>query len=93
MSLLLKDPAAVLDYAVNWSAEYLDTDRIVDSDWTVEPTEADGVAVVSSDVADGSAIVTVGGGLAGHLYRLSNRVTLESGREDRRSIMLRVEKR
>jgi len=93
MSLLLKDPEAVLDYAVNWAADYLDTDRIIASDWSVEPVEDGGVAILSGDIADGAATVKVAGGHAGHLYRLSNQVVLASGREDRRSIILRVEKR
>ena len=93
MSLLLKDPEAILDYAVNWAAEYLGEDQILQSDWTVAPAETGGAEIVSSDIASGAAIVKVGGGVAGHLYRLTNHVLLGSGREDSRSIVLRVEKR
>ena len=35
----------------------------------------------------------VAGGIAGRIYRVTNHVTTASGREDSRSIMLRVEKR
>jgi hypothetical protein len=93
MSLLLKDPEAILDYAVDWAAEYLDSDQIAQSNWTVEPIEEGGAEIVVSDVASGAAIVKVGGGVPGHLYRLSNHVLLASGREDNRSIILRVEQR
>ena len=37
--------------------------------------------------------VQVGGGIAGRIYRLTNHVATAEGREDSRSIMLRVEKR
>lgn len=38
MTLLLKDPDAVLDYSVDWGAEYLDADDLLStSDWTVSP--------------------------------------------------------
>jgi hypothetical protein len=93
MSLLLKDPAAILDYAVNWAAEYLDSDQILQSDWMVEPGEEGGAEIIANNVAGGTAMVKVGGGIPGHIYRLSNHVLLESGREDSRSIVLRVETR
>lgn len=93
MTLLLKDPDAVLDYAVDWAAEYLDGDALAASEWTVSPDEAGGVSVVGNRIEPGLAIVQVGGGAAGRIYRLTNHVVLVSGREDSRSIMLRVEKR
>ena len=35
MSLLLKDPDAVLDYLVDWGVEYLDVDNLTESAWSV----------------------------------------------------------
>jgi len=94
MTLLLKDPAAVLDYAVDWGADYLgDGDQISQSAWTVDPDEPGGVAIVTSDFDDSISSVQAGGGIAGRLYRLSNQVVTQAGRTDERSIMLRVEKR
>jgi hypothetical protein len=94
MTLLLKDPAAVLDYAIDWGAEYLDEDDIlVASDWSVTPDETDGVAIVSSTFGDRRSTVQAGGGVSGRLYRLVNRVTSQLGRVDERSIVLRVELR
>lgn len=93
MSFLLKDPDAILDYAIDWGAEYLNNDVIDQSSWTVEPVEAGGASVVASQFDFRTATVQAGGGIAGHLYRLTNRVVLASGREDRRSIVLRVERR
>lgn len=94
MTLLLKDPQAVLDYSIDWGAEYLgEGDLIADSAWSAEPDEPDGVAIVGSDFDASSATVKAAGGIAGRLYALVNRVTMESGRIDERSIVLRVEKR
>lgn len=94
MTLLLKDPDAVLDYAIDWGAEYLTTDDLLaESSWSVMPDEMDGVVVVGSDLQDRIATVQAGGGVAGRLYRLANRVVTQSGRIDERSILLRVEKR
>ena len=94
MTFLLKDPAAVLDYSIDWGADYLgDTDSIAESSWSVSPDEAGGVAVVGSDFGERIATVNVGGGIAGRIYRLTNRMVSQSQRVDERSIVLRVEKR
>ena len=94
MTLLLKDPEAVLDYSIDWSAEYLgEGDLIADSAWSVSPDEPNGVAIVGSDFDAGTSSVKAAGGIAGRLYKLVNRVTLDSGRVDERSIVLRVEQR
>ncbi len=93
MSFHLKDPGAILDYAVDWGAEYLDSDVIVASSFEVAPVEAGGASIVGSSFDAKIATVTVGGGVAGHQYRLVNHVILLSGREDERTIVLRVEQR
>lgn len=93
MSYYLKDPGAVLDYAVNWGLQYLDSDTIATSSFTVDPVESGGAIVVSQDHDFQIATVTVGGGIAGRQYRVTNHVVLASGREDERMIVLRVEQR
>ena len=93
MTYLLKDPGATLDYAVDWGAAYLAGDVLQSSAWTVSPVEP-GAAAIDSHVFDEvSATVTVSGGTAGRLYRLTNQIMTASGRVDSRSIVLRVEKR
>lgn len=93
MTLLLKDPQAVLDYSVDWGTEYLLGDLIADSQWSVEPDEPAGVMIVGNDFDATTSTVKAGGGLPGKLYRLVNDVVLQSGRTDRRSVVLRVENR
>jgi hypothetical protein len=93
MTLLLKDPDAVLDYSVDWGTEYLLGDLIAESSWTVEPVEVGGVAVAGTDFDAVTAIVKASGGVPGRIYRLTNHVQLASGRVDNRSIVVRVEKR
>lgn len=93
MTVMLKDPEAALEYAVDWGADYLFDDMLLDSSWTVTPDEPGGVSVVSSSFGPKIATVKAGGGIAGHVYRLTNRVVLSSGMSDDRSIVLRVEER
>jgi hypothetical protein len=94
MSFLLKDPSAVLDYAIEWGAEYLGNGELLAaSEWSVEPEEPDGIAVAGSDFDSATSTVNAAGGIAGHVYRLVNRITTDFGRVDERSIVIRVENR
>ena len=93
MSFLLKDPEAVLDYAVDWGAEYLSGDALLESSWSVSPEEPGGAAIAGSQFDLLVATVQVAAGQPGKIYRVTNHVTTVSGREDSRSIILRVEKR
>lgn len=93
MSFLLKDPDAVLDYLVDWGAEYLGADALLTSEWSVSPAEDGGVTIVGDEFDGRNATVKVAAGVPGHIYRLFNQVHLESGRVDSRSVTLRVEKR
>jgi len=72
MTLLLKDPEAVLDYAIDWGAQYLDAgDLLADSSWSVDPDEPGGVAVAGSSFGDSISTVQAAGGLPGRLYRIA----------------------
>jgi len=93
MTFLLKDPDSVLDYLIDWGAEYLGDDLLAESDWSVAPDEAGGVTIAGSDFDATTSTVKAGGGLPGRIYRLINEVVTASGRVDSRSIVLRVEKR
>lgn len=93
MTFLLKHPDATLDYAVDWGTDYLSGEALATSDWSVEPDGPSGVAIATSAFDLLVATVTVSGGRVGDIYRLTNHVTTTDGRDDSRSIMLRVEKR
>jgi hypothetical protein len=93
MALLLKDPDAALDYAVDWGAEYLNGDTLAQSTWEVTPAETGGITILGSSFDQSLANVTATGGIAGRMYQLTNHVVLTSGLTDSRSIVLRVEKR
>jgi len=93
MSLLLKDPEAILDYSIDWGAEYLGGDLLAESAWSALPDEPGGVAIVGSGFDATTSSVKAGGGVPGRIYRLVNQVVTAAGRTDSRSIVLRVEAR
>lgn len=92
MSLFLKDPQARVDHAIDWSP-YLAGQALVASQWSVTPAEAGGVAIVASAFEPGRSSARIEGGIAGRVYRLTNRVTLNDGQVDERTLTIRVEER
>jgi len=93
VGIFLKDPAAAIDYAIDWAAGYLETENIVASRWQVTPAEAGGVAVSAARRGAARTSATLIGGIAGHVYRVTNLVTLSDTRTDERTITVRVEAR
>jgi hypothetical protein len=93
MALAIKDPGARIDYAIDWSVDYLDAQHIVASSWAVTPVEADGVGVDAASHSLLRTAVQVSGGRAGRVYQLTNRVELSDGQRDERSIAVRVDAR
>jgi len=76
-----KDPSAVLDYAIDWSA-WLGSDTIATSTWSV-PT---GITRDSDTNTTTRATIWLSGGTAGQTYQLTNTITTAGGRTDQRTI-------
>ena len=93
MSLFLKDPGASLDWTVDWASGYLDGQTITDSQWSALPDENGGIAIAATMTQPTRTAATLTGGMPGHVYRVSNRVTLSDGRIDERTLTIRVEER
>lgn len=93
MGFYLKDPGARIDYTVDWAAGYLAGDTIAASAWIVAPEEAGGIAVAGMTSEPARALATLEGGVPGHVYRVTNRVTLTSGRIEERTLSIRVDER
>lgn len=92
----LKDPDAVLDYAIDWSVSYLlSAEQITASSWFILPQGAVNDLTIDNmpPVVSGVATVFVSGGIAGKSYQLTNRITTDQGRTDERSITIRVEEK
>ena len=93
MSFYLKDPDSRIDYAVDWGSAYLQGQTIVGSGWTVAPLEEDGLEVEAESFDLTRATARILGGVAGHVYSVTNRVALSDGTLDERSITIRMEQR
>ncbi len=93
MRLFLKDPAALVDYEIEWGDWLADGETLTDSSWMVEPVEAGGLAITMQAGIGTARRASVSGGVRGHLYRLTNRITTSAGRTDERSLAIRITER
>lgn len=93
MGYYLKDPQSRLDYHMDWATQYLGQQSLASSAWQIAPQEAGGLDIAESGHDAARSFVIITGGVAGHIYTLTNRVTLNSGIADERTITIRVEAR
>lgn len=93
MTMMVKDPGTRIDFEFDWAAAYPGGQAVIASDWSVEPAEGGGVIVVGAAHDLLEVTVTLAGGIAGHVYRVTNRVTMSDGQIDERSMTMRVEER
>ncbi len=91
--MFLKDPDAAVDYRVDWTAALGDDVRVLTSTWSVVPDEPSGLVIDGQQASASAATARLSGGVAGHVYRVGNKVTLSDGSVDERSLILRVEDR
>jgi hypothetical protein len=85
MSSFNKDPDAVLDYTVDWS-DWLGTDTISASTFTAES----GLTVDSSTNTTTTTTVWLSDGTVGSAYRVVNHITTVAGREEDKTITIKM---
>lgn len=83
-----KDPDAILDYRVDW-AVWLAGDTIATSTWSADT----GITIDSDTNTTTIATVWISGGVAGEQYQVTNHIITAMGREDDRTIRIRVSER
>ncbi len=93
MAIFVKDPVASIDYAIDWSAGYLTGQVVTSSVWQIAPADDGGVTVVASSFDEARTTVTLAGGRPGYVYHIVNGVGFSDGRQDERTLILRVEDR
>src|SRR3546814_17363628 len=89
MTRLVKDQGTRIEYEFDWSAAYPAGQAIIESGWTVAPDETGGIVVAAAAHDLLHATATLTGRIVGHVYRVTNRVTLREGQLDERAKRLR----
>jgi hypothetical protein len=92
MGVFLKDPAATLDYAIDWGRIAAES-AIAASAWSVVPEGDDAMHAVAEGLSGKRTIATLAGGVPGRVYHVTNTVVLNDGRQDARTLSVRVERR
>jgi hypothetical protein len=90
--VLVKDPAAELDYGFDWGMDgwLAAGETVTTSTWTV----AAGLTQITSGISGGTVTtVWLSGGVAGTDYLVTNRIVTDGGRTDERSLTIRVRQR
>jgi hypothetical protein len=83
-----KDPQAVLDYQIDWSA-WLATDTITSSAWTMPA----GITKASDTKTTTTTTIWLSGGTAGQQYQIVNTIVTAGGRTEERTLTIVVENR
>ena len=81
-----KDPNAVLDYQVDWTAWLGAGETIITSSWTVQL----GIINDSSNFSGGVTTIWLSGGTLGKEYMVTNRIVTSAGRQEARSFRVVV---
>lgn len=86
----IKDPSAKLDYSVDWSDWLEDVgDVIVTSTWELSP----GITKFNEENTLYTATVWISGGNTATIYTATNHIVTGAGREDDRTLTIRVQDR
>lgn len=82
-----KDPSSTLDYQFDWGAEWLNSDTIAASTFTVIPNT---ITIQSTSFTSTVTTIWLAGGVTGTTYSITNRITTASGRVDERTVKLQI---
>ena len=88
MTTYVKDPDAILDYSVDWSA-WLGTDTIATSTWTLTTGISQPVGKPATNTTT-TTTVWLSGGKVGETYVVRNEIVTAAGRTDDRSFTVQV---
>lgn len=85
----LKDPDATLDYGVDWSDWLAQGETITGSVWTLTA----GITKYNESYGTTATTVWLQGGVSGTTYRATNHITTSEGRQDDRTLTIKVKDR
>ena len=88
------DPAAVLDYAIDWSQWLQNGETITSATWADSvPAGLEQATGKPPSIDGATTVVWLTGGTAGTLYTVTAHVVTSMGREDDRTFAVRVQER
>ncbi len=85
----VKDPNAVLDFGFDWSDWLAAGETLTVSTWSVPS----GITEESNTNSTTTTTIWLSGGTAEHEYEVTNHVTTSAGREDDRTLNIKLQER
>ena len=89
MAIYTKDPEAKLDYGFNWENWLANGESIISSIWTVP----EGLTKITDSFTGILTTIWLLGGIVGINYDVVNHIITSQGREDDRTIRIKVRQR
>jgi hypothetical protein len=89
LDCVIKDPEAILDYTIDWSEWLPEGDTLAAATWTVPA----GLTLDSQSNTEALATGWLSGGLLGSTYVVTCHITTAAGRQDDRSLRVRIQNR
>jgi len=96
MASIPHDPDAVLEYGFDYSTWLEADETIEDATWTLSPTGVGALekaTVHEESITDGKCVVWLQGGVEGVVYLATCHITTSAGRQDDRTLKIRVKQR
>ena len=88
---VIKDPAAKLDYYIDWTNWLTGTDSLTTSTWTCTDTTI--TISTATGISSNTTTVWVSGGVDGEVYDVTNHIVTAGSRIDERSIQFTIMQR
>jgi hypothetical protein len=94
-SFIDKDPGAKLNYTIDWTDWMPTSGTITTSTWALQTITGDAAPLVNhaTSIDTYKTSVTISGGTAGKIYKVTNTITLGTGLIDKRYFRLNVKAR
>jgi len=90
---ILKDPDAVLDYIFDWTAWLDDVADSITTKTVTTPTVAGQIVIDSSSIVGKTVVAWISAGAAGQTYEVNCHIVTAGGREDDRTIYIKIKER
>lgn len=96
LATFLKDPNAVLDYGFDWHLWLAEGETLTESTWILESDwdlEEDDASDHQNDHDETTTVIWLRGGVGGTEYKVTNHIVTSEGREDDRTLTIKMKER
>ena len=86
-----KDPDETVDYQISWKRKFRSDDKIISSDWVLDPSDTSGVQIKFSRFTNNSTSIWLSNGVHKKTVKLINTIETDGGRVFEQGVLVPVE--